>query len=69
MRASQIVMGTARKSSLTRMIEDSVTNRVLEKTDVPVEVIAGKGVAQHLSMLSAMRSAGQLAAGRYGRKG
>ena len=31
--------------------------------------IAGKGVAQHLSMLSAMRSAGQLAAGRYGRKG
>lgn len=46
MRASQIVMGTARKSSLTRMIEDSVTNRVLEKTDVPVEVIAGKGVAR-----------------------
>jgi hypothetical protein len=28
------------------MIEDSVTNRVLEKTDVPVEVIAGKGVAR-----------------------
>ena len=46
MRASQIVMGTARKSSLTRMNEDSVTNQVLEKTDVPVEVIAGKGVAR-----------------------
>lgn len=30
--------------------------------------IAGKGVAQHLSMLSAMRSAGLLAAGRYARQ-
>ncbi len=30
--------------------------------------IAGKGLAQHLSMISAMRSAGQLAAGRYGRR-
>lgn len=46
LRASQIVMGTARKNSLTRMIEDSVTNRVLEKTDVPVEMIAGRGVAR-----------------------
>ena len=46
MRASQIVMGTARKSSLTGMNEDAVTNQVLEKTDVPVEVIAGKGVAR-----------------------
>jgi YjbE family integral membrane protein len=43
-RASQIVIGTARKNSLTRMIEDSVTNQVLEQTDVPVEVIAGEAV-------------------------
>ena len=36
-----IVMGTARKNSLTRMFEASVTNQVLELTTVPVEVIAG----------------------------
>ena len=40
-----IVMGTARKSSLTRMLEDSVTNKVLQATPVPVEVIAGDAVA------------------------
>ena len=45
LRAKKIVMGTARKSSLTRMLEDSVTNRVLEETRVPVEVIAGKSVS------------------------
>lgn len=37
----RIVMGTARKSSLTRMLEDSTTNKVLDQTSVPVEVIAG----------------------------
>jgi len=36
-----IVIGTARKSSLTRAIESSVTNRVLEITRVPIVVIAG----------------------------
>lgn len=36
-----IVMSTARKNSLTRMIEDSVTNKVLQLTTVPVEIIAG----------------------------
>lgn len=41
-----IVMGTARKNSLTRMLEDSVTHRVLEKTPVPVEVIAGDAVSK-----------------------
>jgi Universal stress protein family len=40
------VMGTARRNSLTRMIEDSVTHRVLETTPVPVEVIAGDAVAK-----------------------
>jgi YjbE family integral membrane protein len=41
-----IVMGTARKSSITRMLEDSVTNRVLENTPVPVEVVAGDAVSK-----------------------
>ena len=39
-------MSTARKNSLTRMIEASVTNRVLELTTVPVEVIAGDAVSK-----------------------
>jgi YjbE family integral membrane protein len=41
-----IVMGTARKNSLTRMFEASVTNRVLELTTVPVEVIAGDAISK-----------------------
>ena len=41
-----IVMGTARKNSLTRLLEDSVTNRVLEATPVPVEVVAGGTVSK-----------------------
>ncbi len=41
-----IVMGTARKSSITRMLEDSVTNKVLESTPVPVEVVAGDAVSK-----------------------
>ncbi len=42
----RIVMGTARKSSFTRMVEASVTNRVLELTTLPVEVIAGASVSR-----------------------
>ena len=41
----RIVMGTARKSSLLRWVEDSVTNQVIERTTVPVEVIAGNAVS------------------------
>ncbi len=41
-----IVLGTARKNSVTRMLEDSVTNRVLETTPVPVEVVAGDAVSR-----------------------
>ena len=41
-----IVMSTARKNSLTRMLEASVTNRVLELTTVPVAVIAGDAVSK-----------------------
>jgi Ca2+-transporting ATPase len=46
LRCDQIVMGTARKNSLTRWIENSVTNRVLELTPVPVELIAGDAVSK-----------------------
>jgi nucleotide-binding universal stress UspA family protein len=46
LRCDRIVMATARKNSLTRMIEDSVTNEVLELTTVPVEVIAGDAVSK-----------------------
>ena len=45
LRCHHIVMSTARKNSLTRMLEDSVTNKVLELTPVPVEVIAGDSVS------------------------
>jgi YjbE family integral membrane protein len=45
LRCDRIVMSTARKNSLTRMLEDSTTNRVLEATDVPVEIIAGDMVS------------------------
>lgn len=41
-----IVMGTARKNSITRLLEDSVTNRVLETTPVPVEVVVGAAVSK-----------------------
>ena len=41
-----IVMGTARKNSLTRMLQDSVTNQVLEATPVPVEVVAGAAISR-----------------------
>jgi nucleotide-binding universal stress UspA family protein len=40
MGANEIVIGTGRKNSFTRLIEGSLTNRVMEISDVPVEVIA-----------------------------
>lgn len=42
----QIVMGTARKNSLTRVVEDSVTNRVLKIVEVPVEIVVGHAVSR-----------------------
>jgi P-type Ca2+ transporter type 2C len=41
----QIVMCSARKNSLTRLVESSTTNRVIELTSVPVEIIAGDSVS------------------------
>ena len=34
-------MGTTRKNALTRLVENSVVDKVIELTSVPVEVIAG----------------------------
>ena len=41
LRCDHIVMSTARKNSLLRMVENSTVNKVIELTTVPVEVIAG----------------------------
>jgi len=41
-----IVLSAARKNSLTRLVENSTTNRVLELTSVPVEIIAGDSVSR-----------------------
>ena len=46
LRCDHIVMSTARKNSLTRLVENSVTNKVLALTTVPVEVIAGDAVSK-----------------------
>ena len=45
LRCDLILMGTARKNSLTRLVENSVTNKVLELASVPVEVISGDSVS------------------------
>ena len=41
-----IVMSTAHKNSLLRMIENSTTNQVIELTTVPVEIIAGDAASK-----------------------
>lgn len=46
LRCDRIVMSTARKSSLVRLFENSVTNQVIERTTVPVEVIAGDAASR-----------------------
>jgi nucleotide-binding universal stress UspA family protein len=46
LKCDHILLATARKNTLTRLVEDSVTNRVLELTSVPVEVIAGTDVSR-----------------------
>lgn len=46
LRCDHIVMVAARKNSLTRMLQDSTTNKVLELTPVPVEVIAGDAISR-----------------------
>lgn len=46
LRCDEIVMATARKNSLTRLVESSVTDRVVELTSVPVEIIAGDSMSK-----------------------
>jgi YjbE family integral membrane protein len=46
LRCDHILMSTARKNSLTRMLEASTTNRVLELTSVPVELVAGDAISK-----------------------
>ena len=46
LKCDHIVLATARKNSLTRMIEASVTNKVLDLTSVPVEVVVGDSVSK-----------------------
>ncbi|MBI2314171.1 MAG: YjbE family putative metal transport protein [Betaproteobacteria bacterium] len=42
----RIVIGTARKNSLLRLVESSVSNRVVELSAVPVEVVPGSSVTR-----------------------
>lgn len=46
LRATRIVMGTSRKNSLARLVEDSVTNGVLALSRVPVEVVPGDAASR-----------------------
>ncbi|MEY4751418.1 MAG: hypothetical protein RIQ60_3632 [Pseudomonadota bacterium] len=41
-----ILMGTARKNSITRMLEDSTSHAVLERATVPVEIVTGAAVSR-----------------------
>ena len=45
LRVNESVMATSRKNSLTRLLEDSVTAKVLEIAQIPVKVIAGANVS------------------------
>lgn len=45
LRCDQIVLGTARKNSFTRMLENSTTNKLIEITNIPVEVVSGEVVS------------------------
>ncbi len=45
LRVDHILMGIARKNSLTRMFEDSVAERVLQATPAPVELVVGDAAA------------------------
>jgi YjbE family integral membrane protein len=41
---SRIVVGTAKKNSLSRLFENSMTAKLLEISDIPVEVVTGKSL-------------------------
>ena len=41
---SRIIIGSAKKNTLSRLFENSTTARLLEISDIPVEVITGKSI-------------------------
>jgi len=41
---TRIVIGTAKKNSLSRLFENSTTTKLLEICDIPVEVVTGKSL-------------------------
>lgn len=45
LRCDCILISTARKDSLNRLLAASVTNRILALTDIPVEVVVGQEVS------------------------
>jgi nucleotide-binding universal stress UspA family protein len=45
LRCDCILISTARKDSLNRLLAASVTNRILALTDIPVEVVVGQDVS------------------------
>lgn len=44
--ADQILVGTARANTITRMVRDVATKRLLDITQVPVEVVVGESVSR-----------------------
>jgi len=46
LQCDEIVMATGRKNALTRLVEASVTEKVIELTTVPVEIVAGKAMSK-----------------------
>ena len=45
-RCSRILLATARKNSLTRLVENSVTAKLLETASVPVEIVVGPSASR-----------------------
>ena len=45
-RSIRMVMSTARKNSLTRLLEESVSHRVIETAPMPVQIVAGEAVSK-----------------------
>ncbi len=46
LRCDEIVLATARKNTLTRLVENSVIDKVIELTPVPVEIVAGEAMSR-----------------------
>ena len=43
-RCNRIVIGSAKKNTWSRLFENSTTAKLLETSDIPVEVITGKSL-------------------------